>query len=80
MGQICPCCNRHKNNHLKILTDIKNINSVTIYTPPNNSPPNYSAPNYSPPNYSPPNYSPPIYSLPKKNNIIQIKLLDNAVF
>ena len=70
MGQVCPCCNRHKNNHLKILTDINNLNLQLQYSPPN----------YSPPNYSPPNYSPPRYSSPKKNNIIQYKLLDNAVF
>jgi len=65
MGQICPCCNRHKNNHLKILTDINNLNLQPLY---------------SPPNYPPPNYSPPRYSSPKKNNIIQFKLLDTAIF
>ena len=77
MGQICPCCNRYKNNNLKILTDINKIDS-----PPKYSLLNYSVPTYSPPRYSSPKKNSNIISptLLSQNNIIQTKLLDNAIF
>ena len=81
MGQVCPCCKRYKND--KFLREIKQLYLNNSDIQDNiNPPPQYSSPKKfsSPPEYTPPLTFTQNNSINCRTNIIQSKLLDNAVF